>query len=113
VDTLRNPSSPGNRPIPFHAASSDASVLLEYRRGNFRYTLSPQFRLDNRPEHAGFAFIQAMALWQSKDYWGAMMEGTKGYALVQAGARERLVNLTVQSEIFPGISAPHYLQAPW
>ena len=34
VDTPRNPSSPGNRPMTFYAASSDASVLLEYRRGN-------------------------------------------------------------------------------
>ena len=54
-----------------------------------------------------------MAAWQLKDYWGAMITWTKGYALVQAGARQGLVTLTVATEIFPGISEPDYLQAPW
>ena len=54
-----------------------------------------------------------MGTWQLKDYWGAMMTWTKGYALVQAGARQGLVTLTVRAEIFPGMSEPDYLQAPW
>jgi hypothetical protein len=42
-----------------------------------------------------------------------MITWTKGYALVQAGAREGQVTLTGATHIFPGISEPYYLQAPW
>lgn len=54
-----------------------------------------------------------MAAWQSKDYWGAMLEWTRGFGLIQAGARQGLVTLTVHSEILPGTRDPDYLQAAW
>ncbi|HEY5909524.1 MAG TPA: serine/threonine-protein kinase [Verrucomicrobiae bacterium] len=113
VATSRVPTPAEDGPMARYAVSSDALVLLEYRRGNFKYTLSPQIRLDNPPRLATFSLIQALALWQLKDYWGAMVEWTKGYALAQAGAKQGLVTLTARSEIFPGMSEPTYLQAPW
>ena len=54
-----------------------------------------------------------MGTWRRKDYWGAMVTWTKGYALVQAGATKGLVPLTVRAEIFPGVSEPDYLHGPW
>jgi len=113
AETTRSSAAVGNRPRVHSAVSTDAMVLLQYRRGNFRYPLSPQFRLDNPPGIATLSLIQAMALWHLKDYWGAMMEWTKGYALVQAGARQGLVTLSGRHDIFPGVSEPDYLQAPW
>src|SRR4030095_14509130 len=42
-----------------------------------------------------------------------MVTWTKGYALIQAGARKGLAPLAVRAEIFPGVSDPDYLHAPW
>jgi hypothetical protein len=113
VDTPENSAAPTGRSFPHSAVNSDAEVLLEYRRGDFQNTLNPQMRLDNLPRLATLSLVQAMALWHMKDYWGAMMQWTKGYALVQAGSRQGLVRPGVPAEIFPGMSDPEYLQAPW
>jgi serine/threonine protein kinase len=114
VDTTRNPIPAGRNPIARPRVNwGDAKALLEYRRGNFQDTISQKLRVDNPPRVASVALINAMALWRLKDYWGAMMEWTKGFALVQAGSRQGLVTLTLRSEIFPGMSEPDYLQAPW
>jgi len=94
-------------------AWSDTKILLQYRRGDFADPLRERFLPDNSPRLASFSLIQAMAFWQLKDYWGAMMIATKGYALVQSGARHGLVAISVQPDIFPGMSEPEYLQAPW
>jgi tetratricopeptide (TPR) repeat protein len=94
-------------------AWSDAKVLFEYRCGDFADAAHERFLADSPPRLATFSLIQAMAGWQLKDYWGAMMSWTKGYALVQAGARQGLVTVTAKSEIFPGMREPDYLQAPW
>jgi tetratricopeptide (TPR) repeat protein len=101
---------PGDQPA---VAWSDTKVLLQYRRGDFSNPSRERFLADNAPRLATFSLIQAMAFWQLKDYWGAMMIATKGYALVQSGARQGLVAISVQPDIFPGMSEPEYLQAPW
>jgi len=44
---------------------------------------------------------------------GAMMIATKSYALVQSGAHRGLVAVSLQPDIFPGMSEPDYLEAPW
>jgi tetratricopeptide (TPR) repeat protein len=93
--------------------SSDAKVLLLYRRGEFADARGAKFLADSAPRLATFFMIQAMATWRLKDYWGAMVNWTKAYALVQAGARQRLATVTVRSEIFPGMSELDDLQAPW
>ena len=92
---------------------SDAKALLNYRRGNFAATRHERFLADNSPGLATCWLIEAMGTWQRKDYWGAMVTWTKGYALIQAGARRGLAPLTVRAEIFPGVSDPDYLHAPW
>jgi tetratricopeptide (TPR) repeat protein len=112
--TNRNGGVAGIRPAALQAVAwSDAKVLLEYRRGDFDKTIRQKFLADNAPKLATFSIIQTMASWQLKDYWGAMITWTKGYALVEAGARQGHVTLKVATQIFPGISEPDYLQAPW
>jgi serine/threonine protein kinase/tetratricopeptide (TPR) repeat protein len=114
VNTIRNGSVARIRPTARQAVAwSDAKVLLEYRRGDFAETTHQRFLADNAPRLATFALIQTMAAWQLKDYWGAMITWTKGYALVQAGARQGQVTLTVATQVFPGISEPDYLRASW
>jgi len=113
-NTTRNGGEAGIRPTPLQAVAwSDAKVLLEYRRGDLVETTRARFLADSAPRLATFSLVQTMAAWQLKDYWGAMITWTKGYALVQAGAREGQVTLTGGAQIFPGISEPYYLQAPW
>jgi hypothetical protein len=95
-------------------AWSDTRVLLSYRRGDFADARREKFISGNPPNLATFWLVQAMTSWRLKDYWGAMAPAwTRAYALIQAGAREGLVRLPVKSEIFPGMSDPVYLQAPW
>jgi serine/threonine protein kinase len=114
VGTTRNASAAGILPTGRHGPGwSEAKVLFEYRRGDLADATHERFLADNPSRLATFWLIQAMGTWQLKDYWGAMMEWTRGYALVQAGARQGLVGLTARSEIFPAISEPDYLQAPW
>jgi len=114
VKTTTNGSVAEIRPtVRQGIAWSDAKVLLEYRRGDLVETTRARFLADSAPRLATFSVIQTMAAWQLKDYWGAMITWTKGYALVQAGARQGQVTLTAKTEIFPDISEPHYLQAPW
>jgi len=114
VSPSRNGGIAGIRPGAFQAVVwSDAKVLWEYRRGDFDKTVRQKFLADNAPKLATFSLIQAMAAWQLKDYWGAMISWTKGYALVEAGARQGQVTLKVATQIFPGISEPDYLHAPW
>ena len=114
VGTSENASETGTRPTGRHGVAwSDAKVLLAYRRGEFDDVKRDKFLADNPARLATFTLIQAMASWQSKDYWGAMVVWTKAYALVQAGARQGLVRLPVRPEIFPAMSDPDYLQAPW
>ena len=105
----------GNAPPPPQAVAwSDAKVLLGYRRGDFPdKTIRQKFLADSAPRLASFSLIQTMAAWQLKDYWGAMITWTKGYALIEAGARQGQVTFKVATQIFPGISEPDYLQAPW
>src|SRR6185369_16516357 len=91
-------------------ACSDTKLLLQYRRGNFSDPLRERFLPDNGPRLATFSLIQAMAFWQMKDYWGAMMIATKSYALVQSGAHRGLVAVSLQPDIFPGMSEPDYLE---
>jgi hypothetical protein len=92
---------------------SDAKALLNHRRGNFAATRHERFLADNSPGLATCWLIEAMGTWQRKDYWGAMVTWTKGYALIQAGARKGLAPLTIRAEIFPGVSDADYLHAPW
>lgn len=109
----------GNTPVGVGAADqlavacSDARLLLQYRLGDFSDALRERFLQDNAPKFATFSLVQAMAFWQMKDYWGAMMIATKGYALVQAGARHGLVAVPPQADLFSGMTEPDYLQAPW
>jgi len=113
VDTTRNASAARFHPPGRHrVTSSDAMVLFDYRRGDFT-TITPEHPMGIPPRLATIYLIRAMELWHLKDYWGAMVEWTKGYALVQAGARQGEVTLSVRSEIFPGVSEPEYLHAPW
>lgn len=112
--TIGRASSGGIRPNSRHGSmSSESLALLEYRRG--AYDDIPRISADNLapPRLAAIALIQAMGAWKRRDYWGAMIEGTRGFALVQAGARQGLVTVTAKSEIFPGMSEPDYLQAAW
>jgi hypothetical protein len=94
-------------------AWSDANVLFKYRRGELDDARKERFLADNPPRLATFTLIQAMATWRLRDQWGAMIVWTRAYALIQAGARHEMVPLKVRSEIFPGLSEPDYLQAPW
>jgi hypothetical protein len=94
-------------------AWSDANVLFKYRRGELDDARKERFLADNPPRLATFTLIQAMATWRLRDQWGAMVVWTRAYALIQAGARHEMVPLKVRSEIFPGLSEPDYLQAPW
>ena len=87
-------------PLSGAVAWSDAKVLLEYRRGDFDKTIRQKFLADNAPKLATFWLIQTMAAWQLKDYWGAMITWTKGYALVEAGARQGQVTLKVRDRDF-------------
>lgn len=113
ADTTRQASAVGiHSPGRHRMTSSDAMVLLDYRCGDFT-SVTPEHPMGIPPRLATINLIRAMELWQLKDYWGAMVEWTKGYALIQAGAGQGLVTLTAQSEIFPGISEPDYLQAAW
>jgi len=114
VGTTRNASAAAIRPTDEHVVAwSDTKVLFEYRRGDFADTIHERFFPGSAARLATFSLIQAMGTWQLKDYWGAMISWTRGYTLVQAGASQGLVALTARSEIFPGISEPDYLQAPW
>jgi len=114
VGTTRNASAVGIRPTDEHVVAwSDTKVLFEYRRGDFADTIRERFFPGSAARLATFSLIQAMGTRQLKDYWGAMMSWTRAYTLVQAGASQGLVALTARSEIFPGISEPDYLQAPW
>jgi serine/threonine protein kinase len=92
---------------------SDAKALLNYRSGNFAAIRHERFLADNTARLATCWLIEAMGTWQRKDHWGAMVTWTKGFALVQAGAGKGPVPLTVRTEIFPGVSDPDYLDAPW
>jgi hypothetical protein len=110
----RNAGAAGILPTGRHGpAWSDAKVLFEYRCGDFADATHEKCPADNPPGLATFSLIQAMGGWQLKDYWGAMMSWTRGYTLVQAGARQGLVALTARAEIFPGISEPDCLKAAW
>jgi serine/threonine protein kinase len=123
VERLASSAEPKNVKTPnasaFHLATgnsvawSDAKALFEYRQGHLAVVLREKFLADNPPRLATFSLVQAMASWQSKDYWGAMISWTKGYALLQAGARQSLISLTVRSEIFPAMGEPDYLEAAW
>jgi tetratricopeptide (TPR) repeat protein len=114
VEATSNSSASGIRSTGGHGVAwSDAMVLLEYRHGDFANTTRERFLADSPARLATFSLVKAMATWRLKDYWGAMMEWTKAFALAQAGARQGLVTLTARSEIFPGMSEPDYLQAPW
>jgi serine/threonine protein kinase len=109
-----NPSPPGPRRFGVHSVAwSDVSVLFEYRRGDFAAAQLAKFLADNPPRLTTFWLVQAMATWRVKDYWGAMVTWTRAYGLLQAGARQGLVNLPLKSEIFPGISEPDYLEGAW
>ncbi len=113
-DMARSGIAPGRDPTAGHGVAwSDARILLEYRRGNFSTVIQKRFLADNCPRFGTFTLVKAAATWQLKDYWGAMMEWTKGYVLVQAGARQGLVKLSARSDFLPGISEPDYLRAPW
>jgi hypothetical protein len=115
-DTVRSGSARGVRLTASEGVAwswSDAKALFNYRRGNFAATRHERFLADNSPRLATCLMIEAMGTWRRKDYWGAMVTWTKGYALVQAGARKGLVPLTIRAEIFPGVSETDYLHAPW
>jgi tetratricopeptide (TPR) repeat protein len=92
---------------------SDAKALFNYRGGNNAGTQQERFFAGSTPRLATGLIIRTMGTWRLKDYWGAMVTWTKGYALVQAGARQGLVTLTVGPEIFPGVRESDFLQAPW
>jgi hypothetical protein len=112
--TTENASAAGNHPTVLHGVAwSNARVLLMYRRGEFDDVKIEKFLADNPARLATFTLIQAMASWQLKDYWGALVAWTKSYALLQADARQGLVRLPVRPEIFPGMSDPDYLQSAW
>jgi len=112
-DAITNGRTARIRPTGHGVALSDAKVLIDYRLGDFADVSSERLLGETPARLATFSLIQAMAVWQKKDYWGAMVIWTKSYALLQAAARQGLVPLTVGSEIFPGLSEPDYLQAPW
>jgi hypothetical protein len=113
ADTTRNAYAAGiPSPGRHRMTSSDTTVLLDYRCGDFS-SVTPEHPMGIPPRLATINLIRAMELWQLKDYWGAMVEWTKGYALVQAGARQGLVKVTERSEIFPGMSESDFLQAAW
>lgn len=115
-DTVRNGSARGVRLTASQGVAwswSDAKALFNYRSGNDASTRHERFLADNTPRLATCLIIEAMGTWRLKDYWGAMVTWTRGYALVQAGARQGLVTLTDRPEIFPGVSESDFLQAPW
>jgi hypothetical protein len=107
--TERDKTSAGHHGV----AWSDAKLLFEYRRGNFADAAHERFLAESPPRLVTFSLVQAMAAWRFKDYWGAMIVATKGYAFHQAAAKQGLVTITAQPDIFPGMNEPDYLQAPW
>jgi len=112
--TVRTGSAPRLPVAVGHSvARSDASVLFEYRGGNYAAALREKFLADNPPRLATFYLVQAMATWRLKDYWGAMVTWTRAFALIQAGARQGFVPLRMNSEIFPGMSEPDYPEGAW
>jgi tetratricopeptide (TPR) repeat protein len=114
TDTAGSDSAAGGRPSGRQGVmSSDTRGLLDYRLGAFARVGQRRSLMPIQPRLAAITLIRAMAMWRSKDYWGAMVEYTKGYALVQAGARQGRVTLAVRSELFPGTRDPDYLQAAW
>lgn len=94
-------------------AGADAKALCGYRCGDFAGIVRQRFLADVPPRLATAWLIQAMATWRLNDSWGAMVMWTRAFALIQAGARQGLAPLTVPADIFPGLSEPGYLQAPW
>jgi tetratricopeptide (TPR) repeat protein len=114
-DTVRLGTTSGLRPAAGPSVAwSDTRVLLLYRRGDLADARREKFVAGNPPNLATFWLVQAMTAWRLKDYWGAMAPAwTRAFALIQAGARQGLVRLPAKSEIFPGMSDPVYLQAPW
>jgi tetratricopeptide (TPR) repeat protein len=114
ADSSSHPTAQGRQPSAGNQVGwSSAMLLLEYRRGDLADAAYERFLAENAPRLATFCLVQAMASWQLKDYWGAMMTWTKGYVLVQAGARQGLLTVAARSEILPGLGEPTYLQAPW
>ena len=114
TNAVSNSKTAAIRPTGNGVASSDAKLLLEYRRGDFATVSSEPVAGDNPARLATFSVIQAMAGWQRKDYWGAMAPcWTRAYALLQAGARQGLVMPPVKSEIFPGMNEIDYLEGAW
>jgi tetratricopeptide (TPR) repeat protein len=113
-DPRRGGNASGRRTTAGHGVvGSDVKILFGYRRGDFADPLQGKSPADNPPRLATCWLIEAMGAWRRKDYWFAMVPWTKGYALVQAGARNGLAPLTVRAEIFPGVGETDYLHAPW
>ncbi len=92
---------------------SDAKMLFAYRRNDFEDAKSDRFRAETPARLTTVTLIRAMAGWQSKDYWGAMVMWARFDALAQVGARQGLVMLPVKSGIFPGLSEPDYFEGAW
>ena len=114
LDTTRSAGAAGKqhngRPT---VLSSETRSLLDYRLGAFAKVRQRKSLTPIQAPLATIALLRAMATWQSRDYWGAMVEWTKGYAVIQAGARQGLLRLPMRSEVFPGTGDPDYLQAAW
>ena len=101
------------RSTPRHGVQwLDAVALLEYRRANFADVIHQKYLLDP-PRLSTVSFIRAMACWRLNDYWGAMLECSEGYELIQAGANHGLVRLGTTSKIFPGMSESAPLEGAW
>jgi tetratricopeptide (TPR) repeat protein len=113
-DTVKT-AGPSGRPMfaGNSVAWSDAKILFDYRRGDLAIAQRATFRADNPPRLATFCLVQAMATWRLKDHWGAMVNWTRAYALLKAGARQGLLLWPVKTEIFPGMREADYLEGAW
>jgi len=107
------------RPNPVHAAQwSEALALLEYRRGNFDSAIGWCGRCQGYPLYdasmiATTLIIKAMSDWRTDHYWAAVVDWTEAYELIQAESRNGIKMGTSPSSIFPGASAPEYLESSW
>jgi len=91
---------------------SDAMALLEYRRGHYAEVINQKYVVGNPPKLSTVMFIKALACWQLKDHWGAIVNWIEGYELILAGPKEGLAPEGTAS-LFPGMAEPNTLEGSW